>query len=366
MPLFQIAEDSLQPVQETSFAEEKVLERKDLQRLLKANITPLGDDLMVIAEEFGDWEESNRRIDLLCLDKQARLVVIELKRTDDGSFMELQAIRYAAMVSSMTLEQAIAAYAQMLGGDDAETRAKKGVLEFLEIDSTEEAELTSEVRIILVSADFSQELTTSVIWLNKHDLDITCVRLRPYKLAGKLLIDASQIIPLPEAADYEIKVRAQAHETRKVRSARQEIFRKFWGQLIERSRATTNLLANRSTTTDHWLSAGIGRAGFWLSLSLTEQRVRVECYIRATKDGEERSKAAFNALLTQRAAIERAFGEALDWQELPDRIGSRICKDLEGGWRTPEADWPGLQDRMIETMTRLERALRDPIHKLTI
>ena len=39
---------------------------------------------MVIGEEFGDWEDSKRRIDLLCLDKQANLVVVEIKRTEDG------------------------------------------------------------------------------------------------------------------------------------------------------------------------------------------------------------------------------------------------------------------------------------------
>ena len=40
------------------------------------------------------------------------LVKRHLKRTQDGGHMELQAIRYAAMVSSMTLDQAIEAEAQ--------------------------------------------------------------------------------------------------------------------------------------------------------------------------------------------------------------------------------------------------------------
>lgn len=57
---------------------------------------------MVLAEEFGDWEESRRRIDILCLDSDARLIVVELKRTEDGGHMELQALRYASMVSRMT------------------------------------------------------------------------------------------------------------------------------------------------------------------------------------------------------------------------------------------------------------------------
>ena len=47
---------------------------------------------MVIAEEFGDWGASRRQIDLLCIDKEANLVVIELSRTEDGGFMALQAI----------------------------------------------------------------------------------------------------------------------------------------------------------------------------------------------------------------------------------------------------------------------------------
>ncbi len=366
MTLYRVTSDKLESVPGTSFAEEKILERKDLQRYLKADISPLGDDLMVIAEEYGEWEESNRRIDLLCLDKQARLVVVEIKRTEDGGFMELQAIRYAAMVSSMTLDQAIAAYSKLLGGEDADARATKDILEFLEIDSKEEAELTDEVRIILVSANFSPELTTSVLWLNRHDLDIICIRLKPYKMGDQVLIDATQIIPLPESEEYEIKIKEQVKETKKVRTARQEIFRRFWAQLIERSKASTPLFANRSTSSDHWLSAGIGRAGTWLNLVLTEGRARAECYIHHGKNSEARNTAAFNALFAQRAAIDGAFGQPLDWQDLPNRSGCRICFDLDGGWKTPESEWPELQDRMIETIIRLEKALKAPIQALKV
>jgi hypothetical protein len=366
MPLYRVSTDKLEAVKQTTFVEEKLLERKDLQRLLKADITVIGDDLMVISEEFGEWEESNRRIDLLCLDKQSRLVVVEIKRSEDGGHMELQAIRYAAMVSSMTLDQAIAAYARMLAKPDADVTARREILEFLELDSAEEAELVDEVRIVLVSADFSTELTTSVIWLNRHGIDMTCIRMKPYRMGDQLLIDVAQIVPLPEAADYEIKVRAQAQEIKKVRSARQEIFRRFWAQYIERSRATTNLYANRSTSGDHWISAGIGRSGFGLNAAVTEDRARIECYISMGKDSDQRNKSAFKALFERRAEIERAFGSELDWQELPNRIGCRICTDLPGGWKTPEVDWPDLQDRMIAQMIKFEAALREPIQALKL
>jgi|GEM_PF-2723103 len=64
MPLFEITPDQLRPLSLASLAEMKVRERDDLQRLLRTQIDVLGEDLYVVAEEFGDWEDSRRRIDL--------------------------------------------------------------------------------------------------------------------------------------------------------------------------------------------------------------------------------------------------------------------------------------------------------------
>lgn len=366
MPLYKVATDTLEAIKQVSFIEEKFFERKDLQRLLKNDISVIGSDLMVISEEFGEWEESNRRIDLLCLDKQARLVVVEIKRTEDGGHIELQAIRYAAMVSSMTLDQVITVYARSLDLQDAESTARREILEFLEFHNIEEAELAGEVRIVLVSANFSTEVTTSVLWLNNFGIGITCLRLKPYRMGGELLIDVTQIIPLPEAADYEIKVRAQAQEIKKVRNARQDIFRRFWTQYIEQSKQKTQLYANRSTSSDHWLSAGIGRSGFTLNAVLTEDRARIECYISMGKDSESRNKAAFDALKAKKDDIHNAFGKHLDWQDLPGRIGCRICTDIDGGWKLLETEWPKLQNQMIDEMIQFESAIKGPIQALKI
>lgn len=362
MSLYRITAEKFEPVQRTTFAAESLLERRDIQRLLRQDIAPIGDDLLIIAEEYGEWEDSNRRIDLLCLSRSGELVVVEIKRTENGGHMELQAIRYAAMVSSLTLEQIIEIYARISASEEV---ARNEILSFLQLDSADEAELTGEVRIVLVAADFSTELTTAVLWLNQRDLDITCIRLRPYRMGNEILIDATQIIPLPEATDYEVKIRAQEKEKRKVLGARQQIFRKFWAQLIERSRERTQLFANRSTTTDHWLSAGIGRRGFGLNFSLVQNQGQVECYIRLP-GGEEQSNAAFNALRDNKEKIEKDFGAALDWQDLPGRQGCRICFELQGGWKSPESEWPDMQERMIDAMIRLERALKRPIQDLKV
>lgn len=222
MALYQITEDTLQPLSATSFLQENLWERRDLQRLLKANIGAISSDILVIAEEFGEWDQSGRRIDLLAVDKDANLVIVELKRTDDGGHMELQAIRYAAMVANMTWDQAKNAFKKYLQENNLDIDAETKMCEFFGWDSPREDDFAQNVRIILASANFSKEITTSVLWLNERDLDVSCVRLSLHKLNDQLVLSADQIIPLPEAESYQIEVRQKKREERSSRNDKKD------------------------------------------------------------------------------------------------------------------------------------------------
>lgn len=218
VPLYEVTPTGLTKHEETGFAEIQLRERQDLQRLLRDDIAVLDADLLVIDEEFGRWEDARRRIDLLALDRQGRLVVIELKRTEDGGHMDLQALRYAAMVSAMVMDDVVQAHREFLSRahPDSEVDPRKAIAEFLEIEDGEEPEIASDVRVYLVSANFGKEITNAVLWLNNFDgMDIRCVRLRPYSIEGRILLDVQQIVPLPEAADYQVAVKRKDRERRK-------------------------------------------------------------------------------------------------------------------------------------------------------
>ena len=207
--LFAIEGEKLVKQDVASFGALNIRERTDLQRLLRAHPAALGEDLLVVAEEFGDWEDSRRRIDLLAIDRESRLVVIELKRTDDGGHMDLQALRYAAMVSAMTFDEVVTAYTRHRATTAEAGDPRDELVAFLGVeDPGEDVAISSEVRIILVAADFGIEITTTVLWLNGFEgLDIRCVRIAPYALDGKVYIDIGQVIPLPEARDYQVRLR---------------------------------------------------------------------------------------------------------------------------------------------------------------
>ena len=217
MAIYRISEGNALPVEETTFHAQGILERRDLQGIFKNSIEILIPDALVLAEEYGDWVDSRRRVDLLCLDRGARLLVVELKRTEDGGHMELQAVRYASMVSHMTFASAVRAHQTFLDENKIEGDAEQRILEHLGWDEPQEDEFASEVAIILASAEFSKELTTAVMWLSEHDIDIRCIKLKPYRLGKEVLMDVVQIFPLPEAADYRVRVREKEREERRSR-----------------------------------------------------------------------------------------------------------------------------------------------------
>lgn len=207
--------DALCAVAPTDFATEGIWERRDLQRLLRDNIAAVDESLLVVAEEFGDFEGSDRRIDLLCVDRDGRVVVVELKRGYDGGHMDLQALRYAAMVSALTFDQVVDAFERHLARVSPQRQgdARQILAEWL--DDTDAGTLSGEVRIVLVAAGFGTEITTTVLWLTTvHSLDIICVRLLPHRVGERILLDITQLIPLPEAEEFTIRLRRREQAAR--------------------------------------------------------------------------------------------------------------------------------------------------------
>jgi hypothetical protein len=369
MAIYEIKSDGIVKIEETSFGKVGLRERQDLQRLLRNQIEVISADTLVISEEFGEWEDSKRRIDLLGIDKDANLVVVELKATEGGGHMELQAVRYAAMVSTMTFEKAVDVYAKYLQKTNAELDAQESMLEFLDWEEPDEERFAQDVRIVLVAADFSKEITMAVMWLNERNLDIHCVRMKPYSDNGRVLVDVQQVIPLPEAEEYQVSIREKAQKEKLVskdRAERYSLRYEFWTELLAKSKEKTQLHTHISPGKFHWVGTSVGKNGLAWNYAIRKHDADAELYIDRGKNADEENKAIFDQLAASKPEIEATFGEPLDWQRLEGKRACRIKKMiLIGGYRDKDK-WPEIQEAMIDAMIRLEKALRPHIDKLGI
>ena len=174
------------------------------------------------------------------------------------------------------------------------------------------------------------------MWLRDHRIDIRCIRMKPYRMAdGVVLLDVQQLIPLPEATDYQTQIGVKKQAERESRTERHEFRLKFWQGLLEYAKTRIDVHANRSPTRDNWISGSIGRNGFSLVYTVRQSDSQAELWIALGTGQAAKNKAAFEALKAQKDAIEADFDDKLDWQELPQGDGCRIRYIIQGGYKSP-------------------------------
>jgi hypothetical protein len=204
-------------VEPVSFNSLGVQERRDLEDWVLKNPQLLGEELLIITPEFDRFDKSSRRLDVLALDKEGTLVVIELKLDVAGTLADLQAIRYAAFCSTMTMDQVVDYFANYHAVPRAEAESR--ILEFLAEEDL--PQLEKQPRIILAAGSMDDlDLTSCVLWLRRFGVNMTCVELTPYRLPdSRVLLVPRIIIPLPETREFTVGVEIkQAAENRKRKS----------------------------------------------------------------------------------------------------------------------------------------------------
>ena len=153
----------------------------------------------------------------------------------------------------------------------------------------------------------------------------------------------------PEESKPEAAQRPDRHEARL----------KFWQALLPVARERHDLHKNIPPGKYHWV--GARKHGQWWNYVVLMDETRVELYI----DGPEAAdnKAVFDALATDRPAVEDAFGAELLWQRLDEKRASRVSFTVPGGW-ADEATWPGAVEKAVDAMHRLYSALASRLEAL--
>ena len=263
MPIYELTKERFKKLPENPHFE---MSEKAIQEMLLDNISVIVPDpenspeLFVITDEFKKWKESNRRIDILCVDSDAKLVVVELKRSGDGGHMDLQAIRYSALISNMTFDDAVETYQEYLKDNQkTEIDAKTELLEFLgESEENINEVFGNDVRVILVSPEFSKEITNTVLWLNdRGDPFITCVKAQPYiHDKDRTMVNIEQIIPLKETTDFTMSYK---RKTKQVIQSGQRDYTKYDLQVgkLQREKLTKRSVVHQ--TIKYLLENGVSK-----------------------------------------------------------------------------------------------------------
>ena len=137
---------------------------------------------------------------------------------------------------------------------------------------------------------------------------------------------------------------------------REKFFRKFWSVFIDECKKQgLSSFANLKPTKDRWMTCGSGKSYCHYDVAIRTDRVKVELVIY-TKDIVQTNRL-FDNLYKEKANIESAFGENLEWKRNDDKYSSIIVKEFtnDGGYLN-EPKWKNIIDTAIEGMKRLQAA----------
>ena len=351
---------SLSSYDETDFKSQNILERQDIEKWIESYPDLLGEELLIITTEYDKFDKTNERLDLLAIDKDGNLVIVELKRDDSGKYVDLQALKYAAYCSAVTLDELSKVYLDYLivNGEKSNFEdAKSRIIEF--IDNDEFEELNDNPRIILVSREFRPEVTASVLWLRKYGLDIRCIKLSPYQMDDKTIIFSSNtLIPLPEAEDFIIKTE-QKEKMERTLTLTQQGYQNFYKDISTRFKKEIPVsLPTPSTKSYFQIPTGMGGFHFeWAFHGRPRSSLGVELHFE--KGSAEANQLACSKIEKIRLQIESETGEEVIFQPKWGKRWSRIYIEKKQGKFDDE-----LKEWAINKMVIFYKLLRPELDKL--
>ena len=217
--------------------------------------------------------------------------------------------------------------------------------------------------VIWIAKTFRSEHWAMVDWLNR----ITDERYRFFGIEVKVwqIEDSARAVQFDVVSSPNDWSRGVSRDTR--RAANQELSEtdkshlRFWTGLREYMQDKASRLNCPAPGPWRYIVFSIGRAGFSMETHLAPTRNEISIRLCIDYDNVE---AYFYLLQEQQAAIEKAFGEPLEWNELPGNKRSRISLTKVDTDPLDENDWPHQYEWFTAKLERFNQVFRPRIQAL--
>jgi len=220
--------------------------------------------------------------------------------------------------------------------------------------------------VIWIAQEFREEHRAAIDFLNRATIDdfsFFGVQVELYRIGNSPFAPRFTLVAKPNDWSKRTKTARQVSDQE---SEYRELYREFWGSLISAAKSRYPAIQGRTAYQANWQRFETIRGGnprFELNASFPWDRsLRVEVYI-----GGVLAKAAFKELAAKRAEIEAAFGQPLEWEELPSKQDSRLAFYMPGNEkREDKTRWPLQIEWLLTWAPKLATAIRPFINSLHI
>jgi hypothetical protein len=221
------------------------------------------------------------------------------------------------------------------------------------------------VTIVWIAARFTEEHRSTLDWLNKITNDsfrFFGLEVELWRIGDSAAAPKFNIISKPNAWSHSVAQAAQAIDDADLTETK-VMQRNYWEVFNSVLNAKGGpVLGNKKAQPQSWMSYPIGKSAVHLGAAMSSFRnqVRAELYIAGAN-----AKAYFGLLKRQKDAIEQELGYALEWEELPDGLDSRISISLDEANLKNNDDWNRQHEWLAKKLNGMHRVLSPRVKELS-
>ena len=161
MPLFEIQGDEIAEIAPS----EELLERNLEDILVRSRLKPLyGEELLIVGRQIST--DTDKRLDILAIDPEGRLVLVELKKEQAKREIISQIIDYASWLDKLSEHEV-----EMIFRDNN----NKSLLEEFKRVYNREFKRNEEIVLFLLARSFDKDVLDAVNYLLEYGLPIVCI-----------------------------------------------------------------------------------------------------------------------------------------------------------------------------------------------
>jgi hypothetical protein len=198
------------------------MQESDMEEIIRCSIDMICDDeesMLIVGQQVKN--EKNGRSDLTAIDNNGNIVLIEIKRDRRDievrkEAFEFQAIRYAASYATIEspddlVKKVYAPYIEKhrsefeLGELTSYELGIRKLNEFLRVNEAENS-FNKKQKVILIASDFDEQTLSAVSWLINNRVDMSCIKLTPYKVDDEIYLQAEKLLPVANYSDYYVNL----------------------------------------------------------------------------------------------------------------------------------------------------------------
>ena len=181
--------------------------------------------------------------------------------------------------------------------------------------------------LIWIVEQAEEEHIAAVQWLNEHtdkDIGIFLVQIEVLRIGDSLPAPRFTVLERPN--DW-------AKQNKQPTSKTNQLQLEFWNSFMDYAMKKpdfSNLFNRLKGQPQNWLGLPLGSSEYQICLTVkTKGKITAEIYIYSRKD-------IFRSLESQKAQIEKELGFKMNWQLLPEKMGSRIDVVQESDFTKPD------------------------------